>query len=153
LADDVAKSANLAVERRAVLCRIQGAFAEYCINIRKLDMSRIRNLVIVLTFAALVMGADEPTASIYSDKYIAREGLTNFFVKAETGQEVRVAYFGGSITAQAGYHVQTIDWLRNTWADARFVEINAAIGGTGSELGAFRLAKDVLAFKPDLVFI
>ncbi len=116
-------------------------------------MSRIRSLVIVLTFAALVMGAEEPTASVYSDKYIAREGLTNFFVKAETGQEVRVAYFGGSITAQAGYRVQTMDWFRNTWADARFVEINAAIGGTGSELGAFRLAKDVLIFKPDLVFI
>ncbi len=117
-------------------------------------MRKIKNIAIVLlAFVALAIGADVPATSIYSDKYFARGGLANFFVKAETGQEVKVAYFGGSITAQAGYRVQTMDWFKKTWTDAKFVEINAAIGGTGSELGAFRLAKDVLAFKPDLVFI
>ena len=117
-------------------------------------MREIRNfLTVFLVFAALAIGADEPAGAIYSYKHIARDGLANFFVKAETGQEVKVAYLGGSITAQSGYRVQTMDWFRKTWTHARFVEINAAIPGTGSELGAFRLAKDVLAFNPDLVFI
>ena len=32
-------------------------------------------------------------------------------------------------------------------------EINAAIGGTGSDLGVFRLGHDVLQHEPDLVFV
>jgi lysophospholipase L1-like esterase len=32
-------------------------------------------------------------------------------------------------------------------------EINAAIGGTGSDLGVYRLQQDVLAHRPDLLFI
>ena len=36
---------------------------------------------------------------------------------------------------------------------ATISEINAAIGGTGSDLGVFRFKQDVLVQKPDLVFI
>src|SRR6185369_8349535 len=40
-----------------------------------------------------------------------------------------------------------------TWPNAKFAEINAAIGGTGSDLGVFRLGQDVLDKKPDLLFV
>jgi lysophospholipase L1-like esterase len=66
---------------------------------------------------------------------------------------VTVAYLGGSITAMNGWRNKTTDWLRTTYPGATFKEIHAAIGGTGSDLGVFRLGRDVLAHKPDLLFV
>jgi len=83
----------------------------------------------------------------------ARDGLPNFFAKAQAGGKVTVAYFGGSITAAEGWRPQTTAWLRQRYPKAQFTEVNAAIGGTGSDLGVFRLAHDVLAHRPDLVFV
>jgi lysophospholipase L1-like esterase len=82
-----------------------------------------------------------------------RGGLPNFFAKAKAGQAVRVAYFGGSITAAPGWRVYSFDWLKKQFPQAQFSEINAAIGGTGSDLGVFRVGQDVIAHEPDLVFI
>jgi len=83
----------------------------------------------------------------------ARDGLPNFFAKAQAGGKLTVAYFGGSITAANGWRPQTTTWLRQRYPKAEFTEINAAIGGTGSDLGVFRLGHDVLAHRPDLVFV
>ena len=66
---------------------------------------------------------------------------------------MRIAYFGGSITAASGWRVQTLKWFQETFPKATVSEINAAIGGTGSDLGVFRLGHDVLQHKPDLVFV
>jgi hypothetical protein len=65
----------------------------------------------------------------------------------------RVAYLGGSITAAPGWRVQSLAWLQERFPQASFQEINAAIGGTGSNLGAFRVGQDAIAQRPDLVFI
>ena len=83
----------------------------------------------------------------------ARSGLANFFAKAKAGGKVTAAYFGGSITAANGWRPQTTAWLQQEYPKAQFVEVNAAIGGTGSDLGVYRLGHDVLAHRPDLVFI
>ena len=69
------------------------------------------------------------------------------------GKHVRIAYLGGSITAQGGWRPLTLAWFRKQYPDAKIDEINAAIGGTGSDLGVFRLAHDVLRHKPDLLFV
>ncbi len=82
-----------------------------------------------------------------------RSGLPNFFAKLESASEVRVAYLGGSITAQEGWRPKTLAWFRDKFPAAKIGEINAAIGGTGSDLGVFRLRQDVLAQKPDLLFV
>jgi hypothetical protein len=82
-----------------------------------------------------------------------REGLPNFFAKARAGGKVTVAYFGGSITEAQGWRPQTTAWLRQRYPRAEVTEVNAAIGGTGSDLGVFRLERDVLARHPDLVFV
>jgi hypothetical protein len=83
-----------------------------------------------------------------------RSGLPNFLAKAATpGAEIKVAYFGGSITAQNGWRPKTLAHFQKTWPAAKFSEINAAIGGTGSDLGVFRLHQDVLVKKPDLLFV
>src|SRR5229473_1136109 len=82
-----------------------------------------------------------------------RNGLPNVLSKLKAGAEVRIAYFGGSITAQDGWRPKTLNWFRQQFPKARVSEINAAIGGTGSDLGVFRLQHDVLEHQPDLLFI
>lgn len=83
-----------------------------------------------------------------------RSGWPNFLAKAATpGAEVRVAYFGGSITAQPGWRPKSLAFFQKTFPATKFIEINAAIGGTGSDLGVHRLQPDVLDRRPDLVLV
>jgi len=82
-----------------------------------------------------------------------RDGLPNFFTKIKNGDPVKVAYLGGSITEQEGWRVYSLEWFRKRYPDAKFSEVNAAIGGTPSEFGAFRLQDHVLTFHPDLIFV
>lgn len=88
-----------------------------------------------------------------SNELNIRGGLPNFFAKAIKGDSVKVAYLGGSITAQAGWRVYSLNWFRQRFPEAKISEINAAIGGTGSNFGVFRLQEHVLKLKPDLVFV
>jgi lysophospholipase L1-like esterase len=83
----------------------------------------------------------------------SREGIGNAMKKMVAGQEVTVAYLGGSITAMDGWRNKTTAWLKATYPKATFKEVHAAIGGTGSDLGVFRLGRDVLVHKPDLLFV
>ena len=96
--------------------------------------------------------ADAPTL-VTAVECRPRGGLPNFFAKAKAGGDVRVAYLGGSITAAPGWRVFSLDRLKKDFPTAQFSEISAAIGGTGSDLGAFRVGHDVIAHKPDLVFV
>lgn len=84
---------------------------------------------------------------------VPREGLGNVFAKLNAGKDVKIAYFGGSITAAAGWRPKTLKWFQEQYPKATVSEINAAIGGTGSDLGVFRCAQDVVNKKPDLVFV
>ncbi|WP_138475603.1 SGNH/GDSL hydrolase family protein [Dyadobacter bucti] len=86
--------------------------------------------------------------------YHIRGGLPNFFSKIKSGKEVRIAYIGGSITeANNGWRDLTFKWFREKYPVTPFYEINATIGGTGSDLGVFRMDNDVLVHEPDLVFV
>ncbi len=85
--------------------------------------------------------------------YQTRGGLGNVLAKLDAGKEVKIGYFGGSITAAGGWRPKTLAWFQKTWPNAKASEINAAIGGTGSDLGVYRYQHDVLQFKPDLVFV
>ncbi len=82
-----------------------------------------------------------------------RGGLPNVFAKWKAGKEVRVAYLGGSITEQNGWRPKTLAWFKTQYPASTTVEINAAIGGTGSDLGVYRVRQDVLDHKPDLLFV
>ena len=82
-----------------------------------------------------------------------RGGLPHVFAKLEHGGAVRIGYLGGSITAQNGWRPQTLKWFQEQYPQAQVSEINAAIGGTGSDLGVFRLRHDVLRHHPDLLFV
>jgi lysophospholipase L1-like esterase len=112
------------------------------------------SLVMLAPIMAQAEQASSPAArTVGAELFRPRNGLGNFFEKVNAGKEVRVAYLGGSITQADGWRPKTLAWFRKTFPQARFVEIHAAIGGTGSDLGVFRLRSDVLEHKPDLLFV
>lgn len=83
-----------------------------------------------------------------------RKGLPNFYSKIKKGQEVTVAFIGGSITqGEYCYRLQTTQYMENTYSGVRFKWINAGVSGTGTDLGAFRIREQVLQYNPDLIFI
>jgi len=98
-----------------------------------------------------------------SQSLVARPSLSfsEFDQRANRGESLTVAFLGGSLTwgAQAtdplktSYRAIVSQNLRNHYPNAHFTFVDAAIGGTGSQLGAFRLQRDVLAHEPDLVFL
>ncbi len=64
-----------------------------------------------------------------------------------------VAFIGGSITEMNGYRVMVEQDLRRRFPGTQFKFINAGISSTCSTTGAHRLARDVLAMQPDLLFV
>jgi lysophospholipase L1-like esterase len=109
---------------------------------------------LALCAAVLGQAADKDFPLVEAREVTARGGLPNFFRKAQTtGAEIKVGYLGGSITAQNGWRVQTLAHFKQAYPQASFTEINAAIGGTGSDLGVFRVKQDVLSKGPDLLFV
>ncbi len=82
-----------------------------------------------------------------------RGGLPNIFAKLERGEPATIAYFGTSVTFPPGWRAMTFDWLQKQFPKAALKMVNASLGGTGSLVGAFRADKDLIATKPDLVFI
>ena len=83
-----------------------------------------------------------------------RDGLPNVFHKIASQRQVRIGYIGGSITeATEGWRDLTFCWFRLKFPQTAFYQVNAAIGGTGSNLGVFRMEHDVFTGKPDLLFV
>lgn len=89
------------------------------------------------------------------------DNLAVTFSKAAATGSLRIGYFGGSITAGEGasdkestsWRALTTSWFRGRLPDCSISECNAAIGGTGSDLGTFRCGDDLLRAQPDLVFV
>lgn len=80
--------------------------------------------------------------------------LSRTWSRLAAGKPVTLGYFGGSITeAPDGWRTATTTWFRTHFPLAEIREVNAAIGGTGSDLGAFRCSRDLLAHNPSLVFV
>ena len=88
-------------------------------------------------------------------------GFAEFDQKARAGEKLTVVFFGASLTWGAvASDPETTSFrglmaakFREYYPAAKFTFVDAAIGGTDSVLGAFRLDRDVLAKKPDLVFV
>ncbi len=81
--------------------------------------------------------------------------------RGKIGEKLRVVFLGGSLTwgaqatdpQQTSYRALIGKKLEQAYHEAHFQFHDAAIGGTGSQLAAFRLERDVLAYQPDLVFL
>lgn len=112
-----------------------------------------RSLVLFGTLAGMMMAQDVFPPVRKAVECTPRAGLPNFFAKAAAVGEFKVAYLGGSITAQTGYRIKSLAYLNQKYPNCKFSEINAAIGGTGSDLGVLRIDHDVFLGKPDLLFV
>jgi len=110
-------------------------------------------VALILGPGALADGIKPEFQLVPAQLFVQREGLGNVFAKLKAGNEVRIAYFGGSITAANGWRPKTLKWFQEQYPQSKISEINAAIGGTGSDLGVYRFQQDVLRHKPDLIFV
>lgn len=113
------------------------------------------------------LGLDEQTAAkaaeemlpllMYTQGSPAR--VANVIKKLKAGEEVTIAYLGGSITQGTGadnencYAALTTKWIESRYPDAKVNYVNAGIGATGSYIGVHRCDAQVLSHDPDLVFI
>lgn len=115
----------------------------------------MKQLWMMLSLAAVLVAQGAPVYNgpVKAEEVRVRTGIGHLMEKIRAGNEITVAYLGGSITAMQGWRNLTTDWLRKTYPGAKFKEIHAAIGGTGSNLGVFRLGFDVLRYNPDLLFV
>ena len=86
--------------------------------------------------------------------------LQHALAKGRRGEPVTVAVIGGSITAGArasapekNYGGVLAQWWRETFPNAKIELVNAGIGATGSNYGALRAQRDLLARRPDFVVV
>lgn len=97
----------------------------------------------------------------YSKFFAKRTTLNNTKYCLKRYKKLKVLYFGGSVTAgygasvpeQYSWRARVGEWFKNNFSDAEITNINRAVGESGTYLGTFRLNRDVIAHKPDLVFI
>lgn len=130
-------------------------------NFRYLFSAKTTLLLLSTLLATSVVAQDaagnqeEKNSFVYQrEEFHERGGLPNTFYKIANQRQVKIAYIGGSITeASEGWRSLTFSWFRLNYPQTAFYEINATIGGTGSNLGVFRLERDVLEHDPDLIFV
>ena len=86
--------------------------------------------------------------------------LSNLFHRAEKGEELTIAFFGGSITQgslaerpEDMYARRVFSWWEKTFPQATFHYVNGGIGGTTSHYGISRVVTDLLMYQPDFVVI
>jgi len=110
-------------------------------------------IALILPFILLSHTAVEAQEYNGFNEFVKRDALPNLFSKVNNHDHVKIAYMGGSITQQDGYRVHSFNWFKENFPGTEFEEIVAAIGGTTSKFGVFRLYRDVLRFNPDLFFV
>jgi lysophospholipase L1-like esterase len=109
----------------------------------------------------LILALAVSAQALASEPLRPEAGFGEFDRRARAGERLTVAFFGASLTWGANasdpnrtsYRALVAQRLEQRYPNARFRFIDAAIGGTGSQLGIFRLDRDVLPHKPDLVFL
>jgi acyl-CoA thioesterase-1 len=87
--------------------------------------------------------------------------LSRTAARLHKDRQLTIGYLGGSLTSGSGasdsektsWRAKTTQWFRDKFPEAKIEAVNAAIGGTGSDLGAYRVGMDLLEKNPDLVFV
>lgn len=77
--------------------------------------------------------------------------VARIFAKAKDGAPLRFVAFGGSITQSGEGWIGP--WLKGKFPSSHVTIINSGMSATGSELGIFRIDRDVISHQPDLVAI
>lgn len=87
--------------------------------------------------------------------------LASVMAKASAGEDITIAYIGGSITDGSSatpqekncYAGLTQVWWEYTFQDCNINYVNAGIGATDSYIGVHRATDDVISYNPDLVVV
>ncbi|MDQ3012758.1 MAG: SGNH/GDSL hydrolase family protein, partial [Acidobacteriota bacterium] len=103
----------------------------------------------------------DPNQQIITSPPKPRRNVGRFFDKLRAGRPVTIAYIGGAVTSGLGAsnsektscRALVTVWLRQHFPKVEITEINAALPTTGSLYGTMRARRDVIAQKPDLVFV
>lgn len=112
---------------------------------------RFFKYIVVLAMLVIASKGAQPSPN-YPIAIHRGNGLANVFAKLNSGQSVKIAYIGGSVTQNPGWRDNVTNWFKSLYP-GKITEINAGWSGTGSLIGAMRFARDVLAYNPDLVFV
>ncbi len=135
-------------------------------------MKKLLALLLALMMLIPAAGAEtKEENTVFTQEMIDRsltavgntERLHRAIEKARNGENVTIAYLGGSITEGALAQPQATQCYAALSAQlfakkympdpAQLTYVNAGISGTPSLLGITRLEKDVLSKKPDIVFV
>lgn len=85
--------------------------------------------------------------------------ITKAMKKLESGEQVTIAYLGGSITEgyqvsnKESYAYKTTELIKDMFDNQNITMINAGLSGTSSTIGLLRVDKDVLSKNPDIIVI
>jgi lysophospholipase L1-like esterase len=86
--------------------------------------------------------------------------IYNAMAKARRGEPLTIGVIGGSITAGSLASAEDKRWANivTNWWRTRFPSstvnlVNAGIGATGSDIGTFRIQKDIIQKDPDFVVV
>lgn len=87
------------------------------------------------------------------NKHVYRQERLGESLKRINNKNCKVAYIGSSVTVQKeGYRV-FLQQIMCERSGKKHLEINAAIGDTGSITGVFTMEEDVIPYKPDICFV
>jgi lysophospholipase L1-like esterase len=107
-----------------------------------------------------VSGTIDTAGASFSGTPFDTARIYNAMAKARRGEPVNIGVIGGSITA--GSLASTEDkrwanivtnWWRTKFPSSSVSLNNAGIGATGSDIGTFRVQKDILQKDPDFVVV
>ena len=90
-----------------------------------------------------------------------RARLADVMKRAKNGEDLTIAYIGGSVTEGAyasnydktSYAGLTFAWWEKTFPKANFTYLNAGVGGTSSLFGVHRVEDALLKHEPDFVIV
>ena len=87
--------------------------------------------------------------------------LANVMKRAAKGEEITIAFIGGSITfgsgsgggAQDRFSELAQGWFQDKFPKAKINLINAGYPATGSTVGLFRSEEEIFQYEPDLLVV
>lgn len=96
----------------------------------------------------------------YKDYITYGAPLTHTYKKITQDKQITVLYFGGSVTQGYGSQINgggwrghSEKWFGREFPGVDFNCINSGLGESGTFMGTYRVQTDVIAQKPDLVFL
>ena len=157
--DTVINSTDLAQLKKILLGTAQVQILKTA-DVNKDGVINLKDLVRMKKMLADLM------TNLYKEYINYRAPLINTYKRLKEDKELKILYFGGSVTAGYGgtwdsnvndnagsWRYKSYQWFKNNYPDADITQINTAIGESGTFLGTYRLQDDVIAKNPDLIFI